>query len=131
MALDPWICQSVCLAAKLRLTVKAVKASINVSNVSYKCCTFVWYTKKEKYLHEVYMFTFIIFFPQAYLIWALKLDVPKIGILLSKRILNTPWQFDCAEPNTGQVVIIKMWSKMLPVNQIRCLGSVLFPKLIY
>ena len=42
---DPWICQSVCLSVclstKLRLAVKTVKASNNMSNVSYKSCTFL------------------------------------------------------------------------------------------
>ena len=44
---------------------------------------------KKKYLHEISMFTFIIF-PQGYLTRAPKLNVPKIGILVSKRTLNTP-----------------------------------------
>ena len=68
------------------VTVKAVRASINVSKVSYKSCTLLWYAKKEKYLHEISMFTFTKnFFSQDYQIWAPKLDVPKIGILLFKR----------------------------------------------
>ena len=33
------------------------------------------------------------FFSQAYLIWAPKLDVPKIGIPLSKRTQNTPYNY--------------------------------------
>ena len=37
--LDPWICQSVCLQSYDCLTVKSVKASINVSNVSCKGCS--------------------------------------------------------------------------------------------
>ena len=61
--LDPWICQCVCLQSYDCLTVKAVKASINVSNVSYKSCSLNWYAKKEKYLHEIYMFTFTKHFP--------------------------------------------------------------------
>ena len=67
------------------LSVKAIKASISVSNVSYKNCILLWYTKKEKHLHEIPMFTFTKIFSQAYLIWAPKLDVPKIGIPLSNR----------------------------------------------
>ena len=43
----------------------------------------------DRYLHEISMFTFIIF-PQGYLSRAPKLNVPKIGILVSKRTLNTP-----------------------------------------
>ena len=62
--LNPWICQFVSLQSLHCLTVKAVEASINVSNVSYKSCTLLWYAKNEKYLH--------------------KIDVPKIGILLTK-----------------------------------------------
>ena len=60
--LDPWICQSVCLQNYDCLTVKAAQASINVSNISYKSCTLLWYTKKEKYLHKISMFTFTKFF---------------------------------------------------------------------
>ena len=65
LVFDPWFCQSVCLPAKLRLTVKAVKPSINKSNISYKSCTLLWYTIKEKYSHEIFMFTFTkkVFFP--------------------------------------------------------------------
>ena len=44
------------------MTVKAVKASINVSNLSYKSYTLLWYAKKEKYLHKISMFTFANFF---------------------------------------------------------------------
>ena len=47
----------------LDLNAKAIKASINVSNISCKSCTLLWYTKKETYLHEISMFTFI-FFPR-------------------------------------------------------------------
>ena len=45
--LDPWICQSVCLLSSDCLIVKAVKASINVSNLSYKSCTLLGYAKKK------------------------------------------------------------------------------------
>ena len=69
--LNPWICQFVSLQSLHCLTVKAVEASINVSNVSYKRCALLWYAKNEKYLH--------------------KIDVPKIGILLTKSTQNTPW----------------------------------------
>ena len=48
----------VSLLTKLRLTVKAVKAFINVSNVSYKSCTLLKHAEKEKYLCEISMFTF-------------------------------------------------------------------------
>ena len=44
----------------------------------------LWNAKKEKYLHEISMFAFTNFFFEAYLIWVSKLDVPKIGISLSK-----------------------------------------------
>ena len=47
LVLDPWICQPICLQSSDCLTVKAVKASINVPNVSYKSCTLLWYAKKE------------------------------------------------------------------------------------
>ena len=40
-------------------------------------------------------------------------------------------QFDCAEPNRGQVVFINMWSKMLSINQITDLRSVLYLKLFH
>ena len=43
----------VCLSTKLRLTEKPVKASINVSSVSYKSCTLLWYAKKEKCSHKI------------------------------------------------------------------------------
>ena len=45
--LDPCICQSVCLQSCL--TVKAVKASTNMSNISYKSCKLLWYAKREIY----------------------------------------------------------------------------------
>ena len=48
--------------------------------------------KEKKHLHEMSMFTFRNFSPQAYLIWAPKLDVPKIGVILSKWTQNTPWK---------------------------------------
>ena len=55
----------VSLSTKLRL----VKPSINLPNVSYNICTFLWYAKKENYLHKISMFTFKKnFFPQTYLI---------------------------------------------------------------
>ena len=82
--LGPWTRQSVCLQSLNYLTVKAVKASINVSKVSYKGCTLFWYAKK-KYLHEIGFFSEGVF-SQVYLIWAPKLGVPKIGIPLSKSI---------------------------------------------
>ena len=63
----------------------AVKASISLSCISNKNCALLWYAKKEKFLHEIYVFTFTKFFSQACLIWASELDVPKIGIPLSKR----------------------------------------------
>ena len=34
------------------LTVKAIKASVNVSNVEYKSYPLLWYTEK-KHLHEI------------------------------------------------------------------------------
>ena len=40
------------------MTVKAVRASSNVSNVLYKNCTLVCYDEKEKYLYEITMSTF-------------------------------------------------------------------------
>ena len=64
-----WICQDC-------LTIKAVKASINVSNVSCKNCTLLWYAKKENYLHEISCL--LSQFSQPYLICAPKLDVPKV-----------------------------------------------------
>ena len=64
---------------------KAVKASINVPNVSYKSCTLLLYAKKKN-IYTKYLFLFSKkFFPQTYLIWMPKLDVPKVDILLSKR----------------------------------------------
>ena len=48
----------VSLSTELRLSdCKTVKASINVRNFSYKSCTFLWYTKKEKYIHKISVFT--------------------------------------------------------------------------
>ena len=49
MVLDSWICQFIGLQSLLSdcLTIKAVKASINVSNVSYKSCALLWYAKKK------------------------------------------------------------------------------------
>ena len=67
--LDTWIYQSVCLQSYNCLTVEAVKASTDVSNVSYKSCTLLWYAEKENHLHKISMFTFTKkVFPQAYLI---------------------------------------------------------------
>ena len=37
------------------MTVKAVKASINVSNVSYMTCTILWYAKKKKSIYMKYL----------------------------------------------------------------------------
>ena len=56
--LDPCICQSFCLPSYDCLTVKAGKASINVSDASYKSCTLLWYTKKRKLLAWNVYFTF-------------------------------------------------------------------------
>ena len=50
LVLDPWIFAS--LSVYKAKTIKAAKASIKVSNVSYNSCTLLWYAKKEKYLHE-------------------------------------------------------------------------------
>ena len=48
----------VSLSTKLRLSdYKTVKASINVPNFSCKSCTFLWYTKKETYIHKISVFT--------------------------------------------------------------------------
>ena len=41
-----------------QIEVKAVKASINVSNVSFSNSTLLWHAKKERYLHKVSMFAF-------------------------------------------------------------------------
>ena len=63
----------------------AVKTSINVPNGSYKSCTLLLYAKKKN-IYAKYLFLLSKkFFPQTYLIWMPKLDVPKIDILLSKR----------------------------------------------
>ena len=55
--LDPWICQSFCLQSWDWLTLKAVKVSVNASNVSYKSCTLHWYAKKEIYIKYLFAFT--------------------------------------------------------------------------
>ena len=47
-------------------------------------CTLLRYAEKEKYT-KFYVYFHKKFFPQAYLIWAPKLIVSKIGIMLSKR----------------------------------------------
>ena len=47
------------LSTKLKLSdVKAVKASVNVSNISCKSCTILSYVKKNKYLQKLSMSTF-------------------------------------------------------------------------
>ena len=45
---------------------------------------------KKKVLHEISVYFHKKTFSQAYLIWAPKLDVLKIGIPLFKSTLNTP-----------------------------------------
>ena len=45
-------------AFPLRLSLTVKGASINVSNVSDKSCTLLWYPKKKTYLHETSMLTF-------------------------------------------------------------------------
>ena len=45
------------------MAVKAVKASINVPNVSYMTSTILWYAKKEKHLHKISKFTLKLFSP--------------------------------------------------------------------
>ena len=59
-------------------------------SVSCKSCKLLLYAKKEKYLNEIYIYVYFHKkkFPQAYLFWVPKLDVPKISILLS--IQNGP-----------------------------------------
>ena len=47
--------------------------------------------KRERYLQEMSMFTFTNVSSQAYLIWAAKLDVLKIGISPSKWTENNSW----------------------------------------
>ena len=66
---------TVCLCTKLSLTVKAVKSSINVSNVSCKNCTLLWYAKKSIYMKYLRLLSQKTFFPD-FPIWAPKLDVP-------------------------------------------------------
>ena len=44
------------------LIVKAVKASINVSNVSYKSCTLLCSAEKEKCLHKISVYFYKTFF---------------------------------------------------------------------
>ena len=68
------------------LTVKADKASINVSNFSYKSYKLLRYAKKQQYLHETSILNFTKnLFSQVQLIWAPKLVVPKNGTPLTKR----------------------------------------------
>ena len=54
--LGPWTRQSVCLQSLNYLTVKAAKASINVSKVSYKGCTLFWYAKKKVFARNWFLF---------------------------------------------------------------------------
>ena len=61
-------------------TVWLKKLSKLLSNVSYKSHTLLWYTKKERHLHEISLFTFTF---TKYL--SLLLYVPKISIPLSKQ----------------------------------------------
>ena len=83
--LDPWICQPVCLQNYDCMTVKVVKSSINVSNFSYKSCTLLWYAREEESFTRNNSVYFHKKNSQAYLIWAPKLDMPKVGIKLSKQ----------------------------------------------
>ena len=70
------------------LTVKAVKASINVSNVSERVAHFFSMLNTGKiFTQNIYLLLQNIF-SQAYLIWVPKLDVPKISIPLSKLTSN-------------------------------------------
>lgn len=66
--LDPCICQSVSLQSCL--TVKAVKASTNMSNISYKSCKLLWYAKREIYTEYLCLLSQKKSFSQDYLILA-------------------------------------------------------------
>ena len=107
---------SIYRSTKLRVfDLKPVKGSINESNLSYQSCTLLSYAKKDKYFQESSMFTFThththtnththifiyihryihiyiqtqIF--RVYLIWRPKLNVSKVGMLLSKNTPNGP-----------------------------------------
>ena len=78
LVLDPSICHSLWLL-RLSNSRSCLEVFINVSNVSYKSCALLWFAKKGKYLLEKKTKK-----NQAYLVVALKLDVPKIGMPLSK-----------------------------------------------
>ena len=81
---DPVICQAVCLqTVKGFLTVKAVRATINVSNISYKSCTLLQYAKKSIYSKYLYFYKEI-FLPDLPNLGA-QIRCAKICILLSKQ----------------------------------------------
>ena len=90
LVLDPSICHSLWLL-RLSNSRSCLEVFINVSNVSYKSCALLWFAKKGKYLLEKSVCFHLPPPPekktkktQAYLVVALKLDVPKIGMPLSK-----------------------------------------------
>ena len=68
---------SFCLSTKLRLSdCKSCQSFINVSSVSYKSYTLLWYVKKSIYRKYHVYFHKKSFF-QVYLLWMPKLECPK------------------------------------------------------
>ena len=84
---------SFCLSTKLKLPKKLSKLLLMCLTFHARITHFFGMPKRKsiyaKYLCLLLQKTF----SQAYLIWAPKLDVPKIGIPLSKRTQNTPCNY--------------------------------------
>ena len=75
LLLHPWICQSVCLQSQDCQTVKAVKASINVSNDSYKFYSSLVCYKRKVFTQNIYVYFHKKIISLACLLWVPKLDV--------------------------------------------------------
>ena len=89
-ALGPWICQTVYKAKIIWLE--------KLSELLLICRTFqirvvhLFGMLKNKSRRNINVYCRKEISPRAYLIWAPKLDAPKIGIPLSKWTQNIPWQ---------------------------------------
>ena len=77
LLLHPWICQSVCLQSQDCQTVKAVKASINVSNDSYK-----FYSSLVCYKRKVFTQNIYVYFHKKIISQSCLLCVPKLDVIL-------------------------------------------------
>ena len=81
----------------------SIKASINVSNVSCKSCTLLWYVRKVKHLHEISVY-FHNFFYQAYLIWGAQIRCAhnQYTAVQTDKKLSPVWSPSKAMPDMGK-----------------------------